>query len=183
MAAPLPIVKSTDTKGIIQKPAANADYKKALVAIAPWLAPEDLSAQARLYGLSVKNPRVNPEAMSGGVRNFYLSQSRASQALTKLNKSGVKGPGATFLQNALGLLKKYGAQGANQGMSRADYSMLANELQQLIAGSKNQDNIGLYSALAQQFINPTLSMAGNVMTSHKAGGKTFYGAPSSKLWT
>lgn len=165
---------------IIPPTKGNAPYTKALSAIMPYLSPEDRTSQAALYGIKNPNPRAPvPSQITGGVRNQYLSQQRASQALAALAKSGATGPGANFLNNAIKLLQTYGSNGPNEGMSRENYTRMTTALGELLRGIKGQSGMSPYAALAQSFIAPTFS-TGALMEQDKKGN---FGVPSNRLFT
>lgn len=165
---------------IISNP--EASYKAALKAVMPFLSSADVKSQAALYNVPIpKNLRItgNPVDIGGGLRNQYLSADRAQAALVALTKTGQTGPGMNFLRNAIGLLKQFGSNTPNQGMSREAYTQLTTQLGALIEGAKKEAKVAPFAQLAQMFLAPSLR-GGSLMEQNKNGS---YGIASRKLFT
>ena len=190
-----PVITTADT--------VDANAAKVAQALLPYMSPTDAQTQATLFGLNYTPPPTSslPNTINGQVRDQYLSQSRATQALNALagisgaapGQTGVNlnnmGPGYTFLTQAIGLLKQYGGADANNGMSRKNYNAFSSALTDLVNQTKADKSVDEYTKIlpyinmAQAFLTPNLGGIGSLAGQDKVSGQTFPGLPAPQFNT
>lgn len=164
-----------------------AYIKKSAKSLLPYLSPEDAKAQAIFYGVNAPSVET-PTAVTSGLRNYYLSKQRATNALGALENmrastgKGNLGPGYTLLRNVIRLLQTYGGDTAN-GMTRSAYNQFSTELNSMLSQAKGDNALSYYADLAQQFANPSFSAGALNPTTKLSTGKTVFGQSNKQLYT
>jgi hypothetical protein len=166
---------------------------------------------ASAFGSYLNNSQSQSNGAAPGTYENLLSPGRASQALntvtTMANASGqtpsALGPGYSYLSSILNGEQNYGG-GAQGSMSRANYQQFTNMANSLATSLKSyaatqatdeaakgdsatkikdQQMLPAWEQLANSFAFPSIPGIGTAPAStNKAGTKTTYGIPSTRLF-
>lgn len=187
---PPPKPKAPFFPGAITQPKTAAEAG-AIRALFPFMSPEDARALAAYYNIKLRGAAAAPVPGTNiptNVRNTYLSQGRASQALNAVRamraglKPGENTPGLAFLERAVGLLAKYGGTNAINGMSRQQFTEFNAAIDGLFDLAKGKESITPFAQLASTFLRPSFS-AGPLMDVRKVGGRNIFGVINPKLFS
>lgn len=152
-------------------------------ALMPYLAGTERTALSATYGVG------SPGRIAGSAnapvlnRNYFLGSQRANSALAALEAARTASGGSAtdsgfaFLNQSINLLKKYGGEDMENGMSRENYQRFTDEFKALLEQAKTTRVPAFYQNVAQMFLQPTT--AEPLMATDKYG----FGAASRRLFT
>lgn len=202
-----PVAPAAPTAPALTAIPSPTSFPNLVNAVLPYLSPQD--QQAASVFLNTQDPTgaykdylgqvpfipqgigfdaaLGAETASEKTRERYLSSTRASEALAKLDamrqQSGLTeeqlGSGYKFLKQVIGILKTLGGT-EGERMTRAEFESMQSQLGALMSQAQSDKTLAPYAEVASKFINPTVVGQFNPVT--QIAGRTVYGQANKKFF-